>query len=213
MRLVIVSTSHFVFRMDDFFMSSPPENNEDFSICPREEIAAYIDGELSSREEMNLDLHLSNCKTCLDELNSQKKVSTTLEILLEDKADDFELPANFTKIITAKAESNVSGLRQPKERLSAFIIFAVLIALVIVGLGSRIDTIWFAFEKIAGQILVVGGFIWHTILDIGKVFSVILRALSQHFIYSSVSALLLILIVFGMTALMLSKMVWRFNRS
>lgn len=194
-------------------MNSQSEKIEDSSICPREEIAAYIDGELSSSEEMDLDLHLTNCKTCSDELNSQKKVSTTLEILLEDKADDFELPANFTKVITAKAESNVSGLRQPKERLSAFIIFAVLIALVVVGLGSRIDTVWFAFGKIAGQMMVVGGFVWHVIIDIGIVISVILRALSQHFIYSSISALILILMVFAMTALMLSKMVWRFNRS
>lgn len=183
------------------------------SYCPHEEIVAYIDGELSLREELDLDLHLSNCKICTDELNSQKKVSTILEILLEDKAEDIKLPENFTKIITARAESNVSGLRHPKERLSAVFISAVLILPVVIGLGTKFETLRFAAQKFTHQFLTVVGFIWHTLLDTALVFAVILRSLIQHFVYSSALTLFLILTVFAMTALILSKMILRFERS
>ncbi len=183
------------------------------SDCPREEIVAYLDGELSSREELDFDLHLANCKVCMKELNTQKKVSTTLEILLEDKADDIELPENFTKIITTTAESNVSGLRHPKERFVAFSISAVLILLIVIGLGTEFETLRFAFDKFTNQFLAVGGFIWHTILNVATVFAVILRSLSQHFVFSSAFTLILIIAVFALTALILSKMLLRFERS
>ncbi|MDQ3633820.1 MAG: zf-HC2 domain-containing protein [Acidobacteriota bacterium] len=183
------------------------------SCCPREEIAAYVDGELSSSEEFDLDLHLSNCKICSDELNSQKKVSTTLEILLEDKAEDIKLPENFTKVITAKAESNVSGLRHPKERLSAVFISASLVLLVVVGLRTQFETLSFAVRKFTHQFLAVVGFLWHMIIDVALVFAVILRSLSQHFVYGSALTLILILTVFALTALILSKMILRFERS
>ncbi|MGI8543419.1 MAG: anti-sigma factor family protein [Aridibacter sp.] len=183
------------------------------SCCPREEIVAYIDGELSPREELDLDLHFSKCKICTRELNSQKKVSTTLEILLEDKAEDIKLPENFTKVITAKAESNVSGLRHPKERLSAVFISAILVLLVVVGLRTQFETVSFAVQKFTHQFLAVVGFIWHTIIDVALVFAVILRSLSQHFVYGSALTLVLILAVFAMTALILSRMVLHFQRS
>ncbi len=193
-------------------MNLQSEKNKNTN-CPREEIVAYIDGELSAADEINLDLHFSNCKICTKELNAQKKVSTTLEILLEDKAKDIKIPANFTKIVTAKAESNVCGLRHPKERSSAFFISAVLILLVVVGSSTEIQTVWFAVDKFTHQFLTVGSFIWHIVLDIAIVFTVILRSLSQHFVYSSAFTLILILAVFAMTALILSKMILRFERS
>lgn len=194
-------------------MNLQTENIKTVCICPREEIVAYIDGELSPREELELDLHLADCKVCLEELNAQKKVSTTLEILLEDKADDFELPENFTKVVTAKAESNVSGLRQPRERSKAFLIFAVLSLTLILGLGTEIETVWSAFDKFADRFLTLGGFIWHTILEIAIGFAVVFGSLCQHFIYGSLLILIFVLGTLAMTALILSKTVLYSKRS
>ncbi|MGI8668685.1 MAG: hypothetical protein ACR2J3_02430, partial [Aridibacter sp.] len=59
----------------------------------------------------------------------------------------------------------------------------------------------------------VGGFIWHTILNVATVFAVILRSLSQHFVFSSAFTLILIIAVFALTALILSKMLLQFDRS
>ncbi len=181
--------------------------------CPREEVVAYLDGELSPREEMDLDMHMANCKICSDELNAQKMVSTSLEIFLDEEPDDLELPENFTKVIKAKAESDVSGLRESKERPLAFFISAVLILLVVIGLGTELETVWFAVDKFTNQFLAVGGFIWHTIHNVALGFAVILRALSHHFVYSSALSLFFILAFLAMMFLVLSRMVLRFNRS
>ena len=85
--------------------------------CPRTELAAYIDGELSPREALELEMHLAVCQDCAAELNEQKKLLCALDFVLESERK-IELPADFTKIIVTKAQSNVSGLRSPRERAS-----------------------------------------------------------------------------------------------
>lgn len=194
-------------------MNLPPEENKKPQKCPREEITAFIDGELSPAEELEFDLHLANCRMCAEELNAHKKVSTTLEILLEKESNEIDLPENFCKIVKTRAESDVGGLREKKERSFAFFIFAGLILFVFIGLGTEFETVWLAAQKFAGQFLAVGWFVWHAVLELAFVFAVILRFLSQHFVFSSILTVLLISSALIFTTLMLSRMVLRFNRS
>jgi predicted anti-sigma-YlaC factor YlaD len=194
-------------------MDLQTKNNKNSETCPQENIIAYLDGELSPPEELEMDLHLANCKTCSAELNAQKQVSTSLEIFLDELDDEIELPKNFTEVIKTRAESNVSGLRQPKERSLAFFISAVLILLSIIGLGTEVETFWLAIDKFTHQFLAVGGFIWHTVHNISLGLAVILRALSHHFVYSSITTSIFILGFFMVLVLTLSRMVFRYNRT
>src|SRR5215207_7269746 len=97
-----------------------PENAQIRTDCPRIEIAAYVDGELSPREEFDLEMHFAVCETCSAELNEQKKLLYALDFALENE-DEIELPENFTKVVVATAESNVKGLRCPRERNRALV--------------------------------------------------------------------------------------------
>ncbi len=45
-------------------MSSPIATTEE---CPRAQLAAYIDGELFPREELELEMHIPVCKSCAAE--------------------------------------------------------------------------------------------------------------------------------------------------
>ena len=65
--------------------------------CPRTEIAAYIDGELSPSAEMELEKHFAVCKNCAAEFNEQKKLLCALDFAFEEKSN-FELPENFTQV-------------------------------------------------------------------------------------------------------------------
>jgi len=181
--------------------------------CPREEVFTYLDGELSPAEEFDIEIHFADCKICRDEINAQKKVSTTLEIMLEQESKEIEVPENFTKVITTRAESNVSGLRQPKERSKALLICTILFFLAVIGLGTELKSVLRAFEKTAEQFAAVGGFIFHLVYDLANGVSVVLRYLSHRFIFTSAISLILIVAFFVFTSLALSRFVLRYNRA
>lgn len=181
------------------------------SECTQTEFSAYIDGELSPREEMDLELHLAKCKSCILKLNEQKNVLFALDSLAKEEKE-FELPANFTKIIVANAESEVSGLRRPQERSKAFFVCAGLLLFALVGLGGETKIIFSTFGKIAEQFLIVVRFFSHLIYDIAVGMSVIFRSLSYQIVYNSIISILILTIFFLFSIFALSRLIVRQNR-
>ena len=180
-------------------------------VCPREEIAAYIDGEIAPRRELELELHFAVCSVCVAELNLQKKLLCALDSALLTERE-VELPKDFTKVIVTKAESNVSGLRRPQERRNALFICAALFLPLLVGFGAETETVFATFRQFSEQILAVGGLVFHLVYDIAVGAIVILRSLSNQFVFNSVSAGLLI-ILFIISLITVSRLVIRFNRA
>jgi hypothetical protein len=180
--------------------------------CPREEIAAYVDGEIGSREELELEMHFAVCKPCTEELNSQKKLLCALDSFCLNERE-IELPENFTKIIVTTAESNVSGLRRPQERRKALFICSALFLLVLLGLGGEIDSVFGTFGKFAEQFAAVVGFVAHLIYDIAYGITVILRSLSSQFFFDSAVSFGFTAVVFLISVLTLSRLVTRYRRA
>lgn len=173
---------------------------------PRSDLAAYIDGELLPREELELEMHLAVCGDCRAELNEQKKLLCALKFALENEKE-IELPENFTKIIVTNAESKVSGLRRPQERLKALLICAALFLLVIFGLGGETEAVLTTFAGFAEQFAVVAGFAFHLFYDIALGLAVILRSLGSHLIFNSPLSTALTLIFFGSTLFALLRFI------
>ena len=182
------------------------------NICPRSDIAAYIDGELAASEELALEIHFAECPSCAAELNEQKKLLCALDFALEDEKQ-IELPENFTKIVVANAESKVSGLRQPKERFNALLVCAALFLLAVAGLGGETEAALNAFVKFAEQIFAIAGFVWHLISDIALGAFVVLRSLSHQFVFGSTVSLVFVAAVFFVSLLIFSRLIVRFNRA
>ena len=162
----------------------------------RDQLAAYIDGELSPREEMDLEGHLIGCVSCNEELNEQKKMLCALDFALVEDETKFELPKNFTKVVVTNAESNVGGLRCPQERFRTLFVCSVLFLLVLLGLGSEMGEVLTAFRQFFGKILAVGGFVAHQVYDITIGAAIILRSVSYQFVHNTVAVLIAGLIVF-----------------
>lgn len=180
--------------------------------CPREEIASYIDCEISPREELELEMHFAGCKICTDELNSQKKLLCALDsFCLNEK--EIELPENFTKVIVTTAESRVSGLRRPQERRNALFICSALFLLVLLGVGGEIDSVLGTFGKFAEQFAAVVGFVAHLIYDIAFGIIVILRSLSSQLFFNSAASFGFIAVFFLISVFALSRLVLRHNRA
>lgn len=179
--------------------------------CPRREIAAYLDGELNPREEFDLEMHFAGCSVCKEELNEQKKLLNALDFALENE-DEIELPENFTKIVVTTAESNVQGLRCPRERNRALFVCAALFLLVFLGLGAETANSFAAFGAVGEQFLAVGGFFVHLIHDITVATTVIFRSLCLQFVFKSSSAAVLLGICFVVSFLIFSRLMSRHRR-
>ena len=180
--------------------------------CPRAKLYAYIDGELLPREELELELHLSNCQSCSSELNEQKKLFHALDFALEDEKE-VELPADFTKIVVTKAECNVSGLRCSRERFKAFYICLGLFFLVILGLGAEIENFFNTIFKFTGQFFAVCGFLLHLIYDISIGTAVILRSLGNQFVSNSAIFGVFFAVFLLISLFMFSRLFVRFSRA
>lgn len=180
--------------------------------CPRTELAAYIDGELSAREELELEIHLAGCKLCAAELNEQKRLLCALDFALEGERE-FALPKNFAKIVVANAESKVSGLRSPKERFNAVFVIASLFLMFLVGLGGELKTVAAAFVQFGERFLAVAGFGAHLIYNVAIGAAILLRSLGAQFVYNSSGAALLIVAFFAASLFALSRFLNRSNQS
>ena len=181
-------------------------------LCPRSQLAAYIDGELLPLEELELELHLASCKSCAAELNEQKKLLCVLDFALENEKE-IELPANFTKIVVANAESNVSGLRSPCERFRALSVCLILFSVVLLGLGTEAETTINSIVKLAGQVFAVCLFAIHLIYDVSIGTAVILRSLGSQFVNHSAGVFALFAAFLWVALLALSRLFIKYNRA
>jgi len=182
-------------------------------ICSeRYEIAAYVDGELTSSEELALEIHFAKCSPCAAELNEQKKLLCALDSVLEGERE-IELPENFTKVVVAHAESNVSGLRHSKERFNALFVCAGLFLLTLLGLGSETEAVLHTFIKFGEQIFAVAAVTAHLFYDFGVGTAVILRSLSYQFVFGSAASFAFLLALFFISLLSLSRLITRLDRT
>lgn len=188
-----------------------PQANETNRSCPRPEIAVYLDGELSPREEFDLDLHFAGCAACTQELNQQKKLLCALDFAL-DNEQEIELPENFTKVVVATAESNVRGLRCPRERNRALFVFAALFLLIVLGLGAETSKTFASFSAVTDQFLAVGSFFIHLVHDIAVATTVIFRSFCLQFVFKSGVSAVAVGICFIVSFLIFSRLMSRHRR-
>ena len=107
----------------------------DTDICPREEIASYLDGELSGVALEHFEAHVSECSECASELRSQRQLLCTLEAAFSNSSR-IKLPENFTRVVATHAEHNLRGLREKSERRRALQLSALLAVTAFALLGA-----------------------------------------------------------------------------
>lgn len=179
--------------------------------CPREEISLYLDGELSTADELVWETHLAGCEICRTEVNLHKKMFSALDMVFEAK-QEVELPKNFAQVVAAKAESEVNGLRSKDERFRALSICAGLFLLMLFGLGAESDRFFSTFGVFGGQIISVFSFAFHSVSDFTVGVAVVLRCLSQQAIVSPIFLFVLTGCAVVLMLLIFSRLKLRFSR-
>ena len=124
--------------------------------CQLEDVAAYLDGELSNAGVDNFEAHLKSCGDCATELRAQRQLLCTLDVAFNGTRS-FQLPHNFARVVTVRAESDLSGMRNKHERRRALKLCAVLAIISFALLGAAARTVVFdplrTFFRIAGSLL------------------------------------------------------------
>ena len=179
--------------------------------CSANEIAAYIDGELDSLRELELEAHFAGCEICALELNQQKQFLSSLDFSLKHEKE-FDLPANFTRSIVANAESTVSGLRRPRERFNALFICAGLALFVLFAAGAEAGKLFTGFSAIVEQIAAVGGFFGHLVYSVFIGLTIIVRTLAAQFQFG-VTAIIAASVILGVFSLFVSRKVLHARRA
>ena len=181
--------------------------------CENYEIAAYLDGDFSLAEELEFENHLAVCKTCSQSLSEQKRLLCAMNFAFSKPEHSFEIPKNFASVIVTKAESKVSGLRCPKERVKSLSYCIILFAMAIIGFGeSRFQFITFG-QNLLDNVFSVVYFIGHFIYDASSGLSTVLSGLSdQLFFFSDISTALL-LIFFFFVLVVFSRLLILYHRT
>ncbi len=181
--------------------------------CEREDIAGYLDGELAGEELTKFETHLKSCVACAAELRTQRQLLCTLNAAFNESRG-FQLPRDFTRVIAAHAEANISGMHKQSERRRAMKICVVLALLSFALLGAAARALVFeparSFLRVAESFLDLA---WRTFYDAGTGLAVIVRVLGHAIISAPYGMGLLLLLAFIICISLLPLLIARYHRA
>jgi len=182
------------------------------NICDLDLIPAYIDGELNAKAQTAFDAHLTNCADCRDALRAQRQFVCELDSALS--ADiEIDVPKNFSKVVAARAVSDMSGVRSATEHRKA-LVFCLFLAVTGFGLlGSATREVAFSVvRRVAGAIVGVVGFFWNAVYDSIVSIAIIFRVLSRKFIVETGSSGF-VLVLLALAVILLSRLISGYHRT
>lgn len=201
----------FVLRRLLFCMSITAQNK---AACRREEIAAYVDGELDARACALFEEHLAECSSCAEELKVHQRILRELDSALAE--DVFvEMPGNFAEVVAARAQSDLSGVRGVRECRRALRLCVVLAALAVALLGTAAvsESVLAPLRAIWRCSIAIFTFLGHALYDLGAGLAVISRGLGFHLLFESRGLGLLIVLLFVTALFMLRRLIAGYHRA
>lgn len=176
------------------------------SECSRSRLVEYFDAELSPSGEREVFQHLQTCVSCQKEFAIIERISGEFDI---SPAAPVELPPDFAKVVAARAESQVCGLRSNRERLVTLAIVAFIIGLLTIVLGFSFPAVAGIAWLVLGKIAAVLGFFLNVLENFVYGIAVVARFAATRFeSLDGASRLMLIALV-----LVVVFTVFRFARS
>jgi anti-sigma factor RsiW len=181
--------------------------------CQLEDVAAYVDGELTGAALEDFEAHLRSCGACADELRTQKQLLCTLDVAFNDSRS-FELPREFSRVVTARAESDLSGVRRKRERRRALKLCAALAltSFALMGAAARglvIDPLRSVF-RVANILLDFAG---RAALDLAETVTVFVRVFTRAIFSAPHGIGVMFLVALLFSILLLPFLIARYHRA
>jgi anti-sigma factor RsiW len=189
------------------------EVTNDRNICPREEIAAYLDGELSRSALDDFEAHVAQCATCDDELRTQRQLLCTLDAAFSSSAR-MALPENFTRVVAAHAENDLRGLRQKSERHRALQLAAVLAIAAFALLGAASSALVFQPARARMQIVArLLDLFWQVIAQTAEGAAIIIRMIGRATIDRPHAIVVFLALIFIVAISLLPRLIAKYHRT
>ncbi|MET0621560.1 MAG: zf-HC2 domain-containing protein [Pyrinomonadaceae bacterium] len=182
------------------------EGAREGATCPQTALtAAYLDGELDGSASEEFDAHARACPPCAAALLEQRRLLCLLDSAFDKSFEKrVELPEGFTRQLKARAQNDLSGVRDARERRRVLKICAAL------GLAAFALLGFAALEAVTGPALRAAsaatgmlGVAGRTSADAGAGAGVVLRAVAAHVVSGFASPLILGLLLAAGLALLL----------
>jgi len=183
--------------------------------CQSEEIVAYLDGELDARSLARLEQHFEDCPVCAAELRAQQSLHRELSFALMDEPM-LELPKNFAQVVAARAQSDMSGVRAPRERRRALRLCGLLavVSFILLGGTALREAVFAPLRAIWKVGVALFSFLGHALYDAGASLAVISRGLtSRLFLHSPRGMGLLVLLLLALAFFTLARLIVRYHRT
>jgi predicted anti-sigma-YlaC factor YlaD len=181
--------------------------------CQLEDVAAYLDGELDGAALVHFEEHVKECRVCATELRTQRQLLCTLEVAF-NQSRGFDLPSNFARVVTARAENDLAGMRNGRERRRA-VQLCILLALISFGLlGAATRAIVFdplrSFLRVAR---VLSDLLWQAVADAASASTMVARVMGRALLSAQPGSRFLLVFAFILSVSCLSFLIVRYRRA
>jgi predicted anti-sigma-YlaC factor YlaD len=181
--------------------------------CQLEEVAAYLDGELTGVSLDRFEQHVKECPACATELRVQRQLLCTLDVAFSDSGS-FDLPNDFARVVTARAENDLSGMRNRHERKRALQLCVLLALIAFALLGAATRTIVLdplrSFFRVAR---VLSDLLWQAAADVVATMTVLSRVIGRAVLDTQPGSRLLLVVAFLLSLSCLSLLIVRYRRA
>ncbi|HKG45879.1 MAG TPA: zf-HC2 domain-containing protein [Pyrinomonadaceae bacterium] len=180
--------------------------------CERKLVAAYVDGELDASLTQLFEDHLESCADCRAELRAHRLFVCELDAVMAE-SDEIPVPADFSRMVAARAKSDMRGVRTHSEHRKALTICMILAlgGFALIGATAR-DAVFMIVGKFVSTVIALAAFVATAVYDTVAGLVVIFRVVSRKFIIETGSLWpMLVLLAFGV--LILSRLISNYHRS
>ena len=179
--------------------------------CETTLIAAYVDGELDEDLELRFEEHVQSCEPCRVELRLHRLFVCELDATLTE--NDMPVPRDFSRIIAARATSDMRGVRTRAEHRKALGICMILalIGFALLGATAR-ETVFLIAEKFVATVTGVVRFAAAAVYETVAGFAVIFRVLSRKIIVES-GSLGPVVVLLAVAIVLLSRLLSKYHRT
>ena len=175
-------------------------------------VAAYLDGQLEQTATCQFEAHVKACASCRGELNAQRQFLCELDSVLS-APKELSIPKDFARIVSARAESDMRGVRTGGERRRALLVCLALGLTAFVLLGAAAGTsILASAGSVANKVLGVLGLLGTTLHDAFIGITIISRVLVRMFLPESPLTTFAALAVLVLAVASLSHLIINYHR-
>lgn len=181
-------------------------------ICERNLFAAYVDGELDAELTRLFEQHLESCGPCRAELRAHRMFVCELDAALTGSVE-IPVPVGFSKMVAARATTDMRGVRTRSEHRKALGICIVLAlgGFALLGAATR-DAVFAVGEQTLAVAFGIGRFFSSVAYDAGATIAVIFGVLSRKLVVET-GTLVPLLLLLALALLILSRLISDYHRT